>query len=73
MSASTFRLRLNDASILSQMSQVLRKDLVKPCAAKQAGIQRKEVKVMREGVFSLARDYETSGFGAPLPARGDRA
>ena len=51
MSASTFKSRLNDASTLSEMSQLLRKDLVKPCAAKQVGIQRKEFQVRHEGSF----------------------
>ena len=49
MSASTFKSRLNDVSTLSDMSQVLWKELVKPCAAKQAGIPRYEMKVKPEG------------------------
>ena len=48
MSASTFKLRMNDASTLSDMSQVLWKELVKSCAAKQAGIPRYEMKVKPE-------------------------
>ena len=49
MRASTFKSRLNDVSTLSDMSQVLWKELVKPCAAKQAGIPRYEMKVKPEG------------------------